>query len=49
MAAGVPIGYLCPDCQTVGENVEAVVNASTLDYNTDALGRVIGHLKGGAR
>ncbi|MFJ9041059.1 hypothetical protein ACIRF8_31355 [Streptomyces sp. NPDC102406] len=39
---GVPIGLLCPTCQTPEENAEAEVKAATLDYTntvTDADGR----------
>ncbi|MFG3545786.1 hypothetical protein [Streptomyces clavifer] len=33
---GVPVGYLCPTCQTPEENAEAEVKAATLDYTNTA-------------
>ncbi|MCP2255083.1 hypothetical protein LY13_003857 [Prauserella aidingensis] len=29
---GVVVGALCPRCQTVDENTEAVINEATTDY-----------------
>jgi transcription elongation factor Elf1 len=43
--AGVLVGVLCPDCQTVEENLEAEINFATTDYHQDALGRVRGFPK----
>ncbi len=31
---------LCPQCQTPEENAQAEIRAATLDYYTDALGRI---------
>lgn len=45
--AGVVVGYLCPDCQTPGENAEAEVNEATTVYGTDQHGRLTGRIKGG--
>lgn len=42
---GVCVGLLCPGCQTPEENAESAVNEATLDYGTDALGRVVGKVK----
>lgn len=43
---GVVAGLLCPACQTVDENVEAVINESTIDYSVDDGGLVRGQSKG---
>lgn len=48
LRGGRPQWYLCPDCQTVGENTEALVNESTLEYRRDAFGRIVARPKGGA-
>ncbi len=45
LRAGVAVGFTCPDCQTLDENAEAVVNESTVTYSHDADGRVRGHPK----
>jgi hypothetical protein len=42
---GEAVGYLCPDCQTPEENAEAEIRAATLDYDTDAEGRIVGRVK----
>ena len=31
--AGVIVAFLCPDCQTDEENIEAQVNEATIDYS----------------
>lgn len=46
MKTGVPQWLLCPNCQTVSQNMEAEINYATLDYGTDAFGRVIAIPKG---
>lgn len=38
---GVPVALLCPDCQSAQENAEAEVNAATLDYGQDSVGRIV--------
>lgn len=48
MSRGVPVGYLCPDCQTPEENAEAEINLATTEYFTGPFGRVHGRLKDGA-
>jgi hypothetical protein len=47
MAAGEPIGYLCPNCQTPEENAEAEINLATIDYSVDDQGRMVGRPKVG--
>jgi hypothetical protein len=42
LSRGVATGALCPDCQSPEENAEAEVNAATLRYGQDGLGRVRG-------
>lgn len=42
LEAGVLIGVLCPDDQTVSESVEAEINAATLNYSSDDQGRMVG-------
>lgn len=42
MRRGSIVGFLCPDCQTTTENLEAEVNLATTDYHRDAFGRVWG-------
>lgn len=40
------VGYLCPKCQTVEENTEAVINESTINYGIDPFtGQLVGTLK----
>lgn len=47
--SGFIVGYLCPKCQTVEENAEAVVNESTINYGIDPFtGQHVGTLKEGA-
>lgn len=46
---GLPVFYLCPDCQTPEETAEARINEATLVYGRDAFGRSIGRPRvGGA-
>ena len=45
LAAGRIAEYLCPECQTPEENAEAEINLATLNYATDALGRIVGRPK----
>jgi len=40
MRQGRIVGFLCSDCQTPGENSEAVINEATTDYITDPFGLV---------
>lgn len=47
MAAGVPIGYLCPDCQSPAENAEAEINQATTAYAIDDQRRMVGRPKVG--
>lgn len=47
MSRGVPVGYLCPDCQTPDESVEAEIHQATLDYDVNPLGRFVARPKGG--
>jgi hypothetical protein len=42
---GVITGLLCDRCQTPEESVEADVNHAMLDYNVDAVGRLVGKPK----
>jgi hypothetical protein len=42
----VIVRLLCPDCQTTDENLEAEVNAATIDYYTDGSGLLNGVPKG---
>jgi len=42
---GVLVAALCPRCQTPEEHTEALINQATLDYRTDALGRLTGRPK----
>jgi len=47
--AGVPIGHVCPDCQTPQENAEAEINLATTNYFVKD-GLLMGRPKlGGAR
>ncbi len=47
LEGGLPVGYLCPRCQTPEENAEAEVNEATTDYtHRDAEGRLFGRPKG---
>jgi len=39
-------GSLCPACQTPEEHIAATINEATLDYATDANGRVVTAPKG---
>lgn len=43
---GVLIEIICPACQTIEENTEAVVKEATLDYGRDAFGRPFATMKG---
>jgi hypothetical protein len=43
---GRPTGVICPDYQTPEENMEAEVNAATLDYGTDEQGHLTASPKG---
>lgn len=43
---GVIVGTLCDRCQTPEENAEAEINAATLDYGMDQLGRAVARPKG---
>lgn len=44
---GIPVGLLCPLCQTPEENAEAEINDATTDYvGLDAFGRLVGRTKG---
>lgn len=45
MKAGVPVGYLCPGCQTAEENVEAEINLATTTYFSTSDGRLAGRPK----
>lgn len=42
VSRGIPVGYLCPDCQTPEENAEAEINLATTRYAVDSFGRMIG-------
>lgn len=45
---GIIVGFLCPNCQTVEEDLEAQVNEATIDYQgVDAFGRLVGRPKMG--
>lgn len=46
LRGGVVQFALCGDCQTPEENAEAELNAATLTYAKDELGRVVGTPKG---
>jgi Zn finger protein HypA/HybF involved in hydrogenase expression len=39
--------YICPDCQSPEQNVEAEINEATLHYGTLPDGRIIGFPKEG--
>lgn len=45
---GCAVGFVCPDCQTDAEDVEAQANEAVLDYSRDRLGRMAATPKGGA-
>jgi hypothetical protein len=42
---GVVTGLICDRCQRPEESIEADVNHAMLDYNVDALGRLVGRPK----
>lgn len=42
---GSAVAFVCPDCQTEAESIEAEVNAATLDYQLTQDGRVRGRVK----
>lgn len=44
--AGRPLWNVCPNCQTPEQSAEAEINLATIDYATDAYGRVVGKTKG---
>ncbi|WP_458681653.1 hypothetical protein [Prescottella equi] len=45
--SGNPVGITCPNCQTVEENTEAVINEATIDYlGFGPDGRLFGVTKG---
>jgi hypothetical protein len=39
---GRPVEHVCPDCQTLEENTEAVINEATTEYGRDGQGRLVG-------
>lgn len=46
LRAGVPVGLLCPRCQTPEESIEAEVHEATIDYQgVDQFGRLWGRPK----
>ena len=42
---GVCVGFLCPECQTDEESIEAEVNAATIEYGTNGGGLLTGRPK----
>jgi hypothetical protein len=42
---GYAVGFICPECQTAEESVQAELNDAILDYSVDDEGRLWGTLK----
>jgi len=40
--SGQVVAILCPACQSPEQNAEAEINAATIEYGTDAFGRLTG-------
>ena len=43
--SGQVVAILCPACQSPEQNAEAEINAATIEYKTDAFGRLAGKSK----